>query len=258
MVSFDPSTLDFRSSRFGDLCGEKGLGTTGEDWVYELVIEELRKTYIPGFSGNKHTEKGNLVEQSAIDRWCNIIGWGPTIKSSVEFRDHIGTGHPDIWKPRIDARADMKSVWTEKTFPWRDSELKNKKYLYQALRYCMQANVPDWWVVYVLENTPDHLVLLEANQLWKASGESGYIKDRHGDFVSPAAAQFYDQVKTLHTFDHLPDWRRVKPFKVTLTDKDITFIEKRAEMAREYAKQLFKADIKHEQYIKSLRNESNR
>lgn len=252
-MNFDPSILDFRSSRFHELCGANGeLTETGKKWVDELWREWQRSTYIRGFIGNKTTEKGHIVEQSAIDRMARVFGWGPTIKSSKEFRDHIGTGHPDVWKPAIGARADAKSSWWDDTFPLTHTKLKNKAYDIQAKRYCMQAGVSDWWVVYCLENTPEKLVVDEAQRLWKESGEIGFIMKR-GEFVSPKAEQFYDQVKTLHTFDHLADWERVKPFKVELTNADVVYFNQIHDKAKEHALTLHENYQKHKEFIESLK-----
>lgn len=296
MQTFDPSVLDFRSSRFADLCGsvkkteltdkqketllkfEKTEGIkitikqqeewdrlvakrdaapelddTAKKWVQQLFREWRRMTYTKGFTGSKHTEKGNTCEQSAIDRVARVMGWGPTIKSSAEFRDAIGTGHPDIWKPRMGARADVKCSWSDETFPLFDDVLKTALYVWQAKRYCMQANVPDWWVIYCLENTPEPLVMQEAARLWKASGNTGYLTTRSGDFINNEARMFYEQTKDLHTFDHLADWERVKPFKVVLTNDDVVFSEKRVQMGRDYAETLFTEYNEHKLFIESLK-----
>lgn len=228
------------------------LDDTAKKWVQELFRTHLRSTYTKGFTGSKHTEKGNSCEQSAIDRVARVMGWGPTIKSSKEFHDNIGTGHPDIWKPAIGSRADVKCSWTDATFPLFDDRLKNTTYEWQGKRYCMQAGVPDWWIIYCLENTPEPIVLQEAQRLWKESGNAGYIL-KGEDFVSKDAKLFYDETKALHNFDHLADWERVKPFKVTLTDADVTFADKRVQMSREYAGKLFEDYKKHELQIKSLK-----
>lgn len=293
-TTFDSSVLDFRASRFSDLCGsikkieltptqlqniqkyensqkaltptqeadfkklkekrdkEHELDDTAKKWVQELFRAWRRETYSKGFTGSKHTEKGNFCEPAAIDRVARVMGWGPTIKSSKEFRDAIGTGHPDIWKPAIRARADVKCSWSDATFPLFDTVLKNIVYTWQAKRYCMQGNVPDWWVVYCLENTPDPLILQEAQRLWKESGETGYIL-KGDDFVSNNAKLFYEQTKALHNFDHLADWERVKPFLVTLSNDDVVFMKKRDEMARNYAKTLFNDYNEHKLFIEQLK-----
>ena len=296
-MKFDPQTLDFRASRFADLCGSVNrieltakqketlekyedqinsgkpltanqrdehfrlfqkklakpcLDDTAKKWVQELFREEVRRTYNSGFKGNKTTEKGNMCEQAAIDRVARVMGFGATIKSSAEFKDNIGPGHPDIYKPKFKIGADVKCSWTDNTFPLFDYKLKNYGYEIQGKRYCHLSGLTEWWIVYSLENTPEHIVIQEAQRLWKESGESGYLL-ANGEFASPAAEAFYEQTKSLHSFDHLADWERVKPFKVVLTDEDVTLFEKRAEMAREYAQKLFEEYQQHKNYIETIK-----
>jgi hypothetical protein len=209
---------------------EPALNQGGKTLVQNIFREVVRGTYKQNFS-NKYTEKGNSnCENTAIDRIAKVNGWGSFLnanKLGIELKDHIGVAHPDAIKTNIRIGFDAKSSFTDETFPLFDNELKETNYIWQAKRLAMMANFDKWFIAYSLENTPEHLVVKHAWELWRKSGNDGELTD-----------SFLDDVRGLHTFDHLADWERVKTFEIAFTNEDRLLIEKRAQMARNYFDEL--------------------
>ena len=97
------------------------------------------------------------------------------------------------------------------------------------------AGFDSWHICYSLENTPEDLIVKDAWRLWKDGINEGQLTD-----------SFLDEVRQMHNFDHLADWERVKTFEIKLTSEDITLIEKRAQMARNYFDELMENYLSNE------------
>ena len=205
------------------------LNQGGKTLIQNIFRETIRGTYKQSFS-NKYTKKGNEVENHAINRIAKVNGWGSFLnanKLGIKLQDHIGIGHPDAIKTEMRLGFDAKASFTDETFPLFESELKEVDYIWQAKRLAMMAGFDNWYIAYSLENTPESLVIKHAWELWRKSGNDGELED-----------SFLDEVRGLHTFDHLADWERVKTFEVKLTNDDVLLIEKRAQMGRDYFDEL--------------------
>lgn len=224
----------FRTYNFGELMtGERGnkdgFGDTAKKHVQKLFRELVRGT-IDLSVDTKQMQKGNAVEDSAINRIAKVNGWGSFLnanKLNISVSDHIGIGHPDAIKTSSRIGFDAKSSFTDATFPLFQDELKETNYIWQAKRLAMMAGFDSWYVCYSLENTPEHLIVKDAWKLWRDGMNEGELND-----------SFLDEVRQMHNFDHLSDWERVKTFEVKLTNDDTELIKKRAEMARNYFDEL--------------------
>lgn len=212
------------------------LDLTAKAWVEEIFDNNVRGLFYPNVS-SMETEHGNYGEKEAINLIAKVNGWGMCVKSKSYLHDEHGDGHPDVYKQRPDNKGmigfDAKCSFTGKTFPlWLDT-LKESAYIWQAKRYAMMSGLDHWYICYALINASDETVMKHAKKLWEKAGYSGYMKD--GDnFVNQTAKHFYDEVKTMHTFDHLQPWERVKTFKIDCTEQDRQFMAKRAGMGRDY------------------------
>lgn len=203
------------------------LDATGKALVEQIFREVIRGTYTHKVE-TYVLQKGIERENHAIARVAKVNGWGLCMKyDGPEGKDKIGTGRPDILKPKIHLGADTKCSFTDKTFPMFKTELPEKKYIIQAKRYATIFELPDWNVCYSLENSSDETVLNHARKLWREAGCEGWPTE---DFI--------DDVRGLHNFDHLADWERVKTFNVPLLNEDVIFHEKRAQMGRDYFDEL--------------------
>lgn len=207
---------------------EPELDATAKTHVQEIFRRVVRNTHKHNFE-NKYTKKGNLVEDSAINRIAKVNGWGVFLnanKLGIELKDSIGVGHPDAFKEGV-LGFDAKASYSDDTFPLFQSELKERNYIWQDKRLAMMAGLDCWYTCYSLENSPEEIVIQDAWRLWKQAKEEGKLTE-----------SFIDDVRALHTYDHLADWERVKTYKVELSSEDIKLIKKRAEMARNYFDEL--------------------
>lgn len=217
------------------------LSAGGKTLIQSMFNELVRGIKRKEISTNQ-TEKGLIVEDSAINRIAKVNGWGHFInanKLGIELRDKYGIGHPDAIKTNIRIGFDAKSSYSGDTFPLWENTLINMLYLWQARRLAMMAGFEEWYIGYSLENTPEHLVIKEAKSLWYQSNlfhDHGHLFNNEFDLtpVGEKQKQHLNDVFERHNFDHLADWERVKTFTVTCTSEDVKLMSQRAELGRDY------------------------
>lgn len=145
-----------RASSAGSIIGAKppkllkGHQTIAQTWVKEQIYG-VKKTFT-----SKYTDKGNLVEDSAIEYAIANAGL-PLLceKNEQFFEDDYFTGTPDIILD--DEIIDIKSSWDCFTFPLFEKELPEKKYADQAQVYMHLTGKKKARIIYVLMNTPDEV-----------------------------------------------------------------------------------------------------
>lgn len=224
----------FRCHSFHELCtgtrsNKDALGDTAKAHVMKLFREQVRGTY----SQNIETPamfKGNEMEMHGLLRTFRVNGWGLPFKYTGQtVYDSIGFGTPD----EVRIGNDQKCCHTDEQFMkhWFAEE-PDKAHKIQAQRYAMLFGRDHWHVSYTLENSPESVVISDAWKLWrKAEGEGA------------PPESFIDEVRTLHNFDHLPDWARVKTFRVDLTADDEVYLMTRACLGRDYFDELLEKHI---------------
>lgn len=200
-----------RASASGSIMGVKGLGKTGltylETWIKEQIYNR-RKDFT-----SKYTQKGNEVEDNSIDFVAEQLGYGFLLKNEQHFENDFITGTPDIILN--DCIIDVKNSWDCFTFPLLDSELPNSDYYYQAQCYMDLVGRDNYKVIYVLMDTPEHLIEREANQF---CFNNGYEK---GD------VEVYNKFKSKMTFSEIPNKYKVKVFDIKKDEAVIQLIKNR-------------------------------
>lgn len=128
------------------------LSKTVQSYCKEWIKEQLygvKKEF-----SNKYTDKGNLMEDNAIEM---TIGWLGlpllTEKNEQFFEDDYFTGTPDIILD--DEIIDIKCSYDCFTFPLFEDELPNKDYYSQLQVYMHLTGKRKARVVFCLMNTPD-------------------------------------------------------------------------------------------------------
>jgi hypothetical protein len=199
------------------------LSQTAKTYIEEEV---LRAKYgvIKTFS-SRYTDKGNLVEDEAIDMASNALELGFLYKNHEHFENEFLTGTPDV--NTGDILLDVKSSWDATTFPFFATEIPTKDYFFQLQGYLELTGKTEALLVYCLVNTPADMI---EDEIRRAHWAARLIDE---------SQELRDEVLKRHSFDHIPDNRRVKVFKVEKDEQVIAEIKERVELCREYFNTLY-------------------
>jgi hypothetical protein len=200
----------------------KSMGQTAksycEQWLKEQIYQRKNE-----FS-SKYTQKGNEVEDNALDFIAEHLGLGMLFKNEKHFNNDFITGTPDAILN--DCIIDNKSSWDCFTFPLFDTELPNKDYYWQGQGYMDLVGVDNYKVIYTLINTPHHLIEKEAFYFCKNNG--------YEDLDIDVLDQFTDKM----TFDNIDPKYKIKVFEFGKNQSDIEKIYERVEECRNYIKSI--------------------
>ena len=192
--------LKIRASQVGKIMTSsrsKGdvLSKTAKSYLEQLAKEELLG--VRSEFSSKYTDKGNLVEDDAIDLVEKVKCEGFFLyKNEEHFSNDYVTGTPDVLTN--DLLIDVKSSWNVDTFPMFDKELKNKDYYYQLQTYMWLTGRIESHLCYCLVDTPKFIIKAEVRKLYKPR---------------------YSDIKAIilkHKFNADTEKYRVKSFKVVL------------------------------------------
>ena len=221
--------MKIRSSAIGKIMTNpktKGetLSQTTKTYLQELAVQEvygIRKEF-----SSRYTDKGNEVEELSIALCNDVLNLGFIYKNEEHFSNDWITGTPDVNTNEI--LLDVKSSWDATTFPFFDTELKNKDYFYQLQGYLWLTGKTEALLCYCLIDTPLQIVEDEIRrEHWKAS-------------LIEESLDLRAFVQAKHTFGHIPKEKRLKTFKIAKDDVVIEAIKTRIEQCREYYNELIK------------------
>ena len=219
--------MKIRSSSIGKIMTNpktKGetLSQTTKTYLQELAVQEvygIRKEF-----SSRYTDKGNEVEELSIALCNDVLNLGFIYKNEEHFSNDWITGTPDVNTNEI--LLDVKSSWDATTFPFFDTELKNKDYFYQLQGYLWLTGKTEALLCYCLIDTPLQIVEDEIRrEHWKAS-------------LIEESLDLRAFVQAKHTFGHIPKEKRLKTFKIAKDDEVIEAIKTRIEQCREYYDEL--------------------
>jgi hypothetical protein len=219
--------MKIRSSAIGKIMTNpktkgESLSQTTKTYLQELAVQEvygIRKEF-----SSRYTDKGNEVEELSIALCNDVLGLGFIYKNEEHFSNDWITGTPDVNTNEI--LLDVKSSWDATTFPFFDTELKNKDYFYQLQGYMWLTDKEECLLCYCLIDTPLQIVEDEIRrEHWKAS-------------LIEESLDLRAFVQSKHTFGHIPKEKRVKTFKIAKDDEVIEAIKTRIEQCREYYNEL--------------------
>jgi hypothetical protein len=181
----------------------------GAKTYIESKVDEVVYNYKPSFAqtGNIKTNKGNLVEDEAIEL-INRYFMKDYVKSASKLQKGRLKGHPDIEDEEDEMIVDNKSSWTKETFPKTPDKISNSTYEWQGKLYCYLKGWRKYRLIYTLISTPESLV-----------------PDYEGD--------------DLHYADDLPIGLRLTWVDYTLSDDEIAHIERRLAAAEIYAAEYY-------------------
>ena len=215
--------MKIRSSAIGKIMTNpktkgESLSQTTKTYLQELAVEEvynIRKEF-----SSRYTDKGNEVEELSIALCNDVLGLGFIYKNEEHYSNDWITGTPDVNTNEI--LLDVKSSWDATTFPFFDTELKNKDYFYQLQGYMWLTDKEECLLCYCLIDTPLQIVEDEIRrEHWKAS-------------LIEESLDLRAFVQSKHTFGHIPKEKRLKTFKIAKDNEVIEAIKTRIEECREY------------------------
>jgi hypothetical protein len=120
-----------------------------QEWAKQEVYG-VRKSI-----SSKYLDKGNAVEDEAINYAAQELGWLFASKNDEYFEDDFFCGTPDVILE--DTIIDIKSSWDCFTFPLFEEDIPNKDYYYQLQVYMHLTGKRKAELVYCLMNTPSEL-----------------------------------------------------------------------------------------------------
>jgi hypothetical protein len=198
------------------------LSQTTKTYLQELAVQEvygIRKEF-----SSRYTDKGNEVEELSIALCNDVLNLGFIYKNEEHYSNEWISGTPDVNTNEI--LLDVKSSWDATTFPFFDTELKNKDYFYQLQGYMWLTEKQESLLCYCLIDTPLQIVEDEIRrEHWKAS-------------LIEESLDLRAFVQAKHTFGHIPKEKRVKTFKIAKDENVIEAIKTRIEECREYYNEL--------------------
>lgn len=195
----------------------------------KTYVEELAKEHLFGIKKvfkSRYTDKGNEVEEKAIELTEEVLGFEFLTKNEEYFENDWIKGTPDIITTSL--VIDVKSSWSGDTFPFFETELPNKDYYYQVMGYMWLTGKKNALISYCLINTPEEIVNDEIRRTAWGKYE-----------IEPSEETIRD-VMALHSFDHIPKDRRVKAFHVEYNEGVVNEMKTRIEHCRTYFNELIK------------------
>lgn len=193
---------------------EPNLSQTCISYLRKWVDEKIYQRRVEFTS--KMTDKGNLVEDDAINYASIHLGWGLVSKNLDRYHNDYIHGEPDVVMEN--EVPDIKSSYTHETFPLYSPELENEDYAWQDLSYMWLCEKPKGSIVYVLMSMPEEMIRKEAR--WKLP--EGYTEEEYAEF----AKQFQ--------YDDLPPYLRIKQYDVPRDGEKIEAIKTRVLECRAY------------------------
>jgi len=202
----------------------KGCKTYLKNWVKEQVYGRRKEVT------SKHMEKGNICEDKAIEMLIDYYQLGYNEKNEKYFSNDYMTGTPDLFYDtykrighRVDDRNivfDTKCSFDMSTFPLFEEDV-DKDYWWQLQSYMELANINKAGLVYVLTNTPDHIV--DSEVFYKTKGMF--------DCDADALAQ---EIRDYHNYDSIEMKFRIKRYDFNRDEQAIDAVKARVIMCRKY------------------------
>lgn len=189
-----------------------------EDWLKSQIYKRKLEFTC------KYTEKGLIMEDESLDFISKKLGIGLLFKNESRVEDDFMTGEMDIDIPNL--IIDVKNSWSWETFPLFEKEIPNMDYFWQLQGYMNLTNKSKAKLIYVLSDTPQHLIEREARNYCFYNG--------YGDLDMEIYNEFHRKL----TYNDVEDKYKIKIFDIDCDDKAIESIKKRVLECRKYIEQL--------------------
>jgi len=164
-----------------------------DTWIKEQIYGR-RKEFT-----SKYTDKGNINEDHSIDIIADELEFFSLVKNEEYFESDFITGTPDIITD--DYIIDAKSPWDCFTFPLFATEVPDKDYYYQAQGYMRLTSKKKYKLIYVLTDTPQHIIEKEAFYYCKDNGYKDLDPDVLAEFVAKMTYPMINKEYKIKVFD---------------------------------------------------------
>lgn len=173
---------------------------------------------------NKYTDKGHIMEDNSIDFVAEHLKYGMLMKNEERKENDFMTGECDVVQP--DHIIDVKNSWSWETFPLLEKEIPNMDYYWQAQVYMHLWDKPKYKLIYVLSDTPLHLI--EKDAYW-------WCKNNGYDELEMS---IYEKFIAKMTYSDIPNKHKIKVYKFDRNQNDIDKIIERVKLCRNYINEL--------------------
>jgi len=184
------------------------------DWMKGQIYNRRKEI------SSKYMQKGNEMEDSAIDFIAEKLGLGMLIKNEQFFENDFMNGTPDLILS--DCVIDVKNSWDWSTFPLFETEI-NSDYFYQLQGYMHLTGIKKAKLIYTLMDTPDHLIEREARN---------YCYQNGIELDVDVWNEFFNKM----TYSDVDEKLRIKIFQFDYEPETIEQINTRVIQCREFIK----------------------
>lgn len=198
------------------------LGQTVKSYCKDWLKSKIYKRKLEFTS--KYTDKGIIVEDESIDFISEKLGFGILFKNEKYYENEFMTGTNDIEIPNL--IIDIKNSWSWETFPYFESDIPNYDYYYQLQGYMELTGKKKAKLIYILSNTPQHLIEREARNYCYFNG------------YDDLDMEIYNEFHKKLTYDDLSDELKFKIYDIDYNPYDIDKIKKRVIQCRNYINEL--------------------
>ena len=144
------------------------------------------------------------------------------IKNDKQFENDYFTGEPDIIPPNIDLVIDAKNSWSWESFPILEEEIPTLDYYWQLQGYMSLTDRHHAKLVYVLSDTPQHLIEREARRYCYDNGFEELDIDIYNKFLADM------------TYTDVSNNLKIKVFDIERSNEDIVLAKNKVIECREY------------------------
>lgn len=220
-----------RASQIGGLMtqgrGKEEWGATALNVIKDAVL--FNEYGIDKFVTSKHIEKGIINEEQSLEMMKRVTGWDVDLSQPKKrYVNSWVIGEPDLVSNQY--LVDVKNSWDGTTFPWFETDVPNKDYLYQLQTYMWLTGFNESYLIYTLTSAPEHLLFKEAEKLsYNLHSLPKYHEKSFDEMLEIGTKLATQQLM----FDHIDEHKRVKIFRIQRNEAIIDSIRDRVEKARE-------------------------
>lgn len=220
-----------RASQIGGLMtqgrGKEEWGATALNVIKDAVL--FNEFGIDKFVTSKHIEKGIINEEQSLEMMKRVTGWDVDLSQPKKrYVNSWVIGEPDLVSNQY--LVDVKNSWDGTTFPWFETDVPNKDYLYQLQTYMWLTGFNESYLIYTLTSAPEHLLFKEAEKLsYNLHSLPKYHEKSFDEMLEIGTKLATQQLM----FDHIDEHKRVKIFRIQRNEAIIDSIRDRVEKARE-------------------------